>query len=184
MDGFSVRNNIMIIGATNFLHSLDPAFIRPGRFDHILELDLPTKAVRIDILKLHCQRTARSARKGVDLLIPWNFFSNCTVDFSGADLAAIVNESLLKTIRETKNAHNVKTLQHGLDRISTCSKNFLTLCPKDLFFQTRASYYESGVALISFLLTKLKNPLALHLKKTTKKFKISKNRKKNRVFCL
>lgn len=155
MDGFSKRNDLIVIGATNFFDLLDPAFIRPGRFDRIFQLELPTKAVRIEILQLH------ASQKGMDSSIPWSYFGRFTEGFSGADLSAIVNESLLKLIRENRKKHTLETLQHGLERISTYSKETIPDPQNDLFYSTRKAYYQAGIGVIHSLLEDLPNPLAL-----------------------
>lgn len=158
MDGFSKRNDLIVIGATNFFELLDPAFIRPGRFDRIFQLELPTKAVRIDILKLH------ALKKGFDPSIPWNYFGRITNGFSGADLSAIVNESLLRIIRDKEKIHTFETLQHGLNRISTYSlDNTLIKNSSSVLSQTRKAYYQSGIGLIYSFLPELPNQLCLEL---------------------
>ncbi len=172
MDGFSKRNDLIVIGATNFFELLDPAFIRPGRFDRIFQLELPTKAVRIDILKLH------ASEKGYDPLIPWNYFGRLTEGFSGADLSTVVNESLLKIIREKKNSHTLETLQHGLDRISTYSQQELVSTPSDIFTQVRKAYYQAGIGIIYSLIENLPNPLLLELSPKPKNLRYVKMEKK------
>jgi len=157
MDGFSKRNDLIVIGATNFFELLDPAFIRPGRFDRIFQLELPTKAVRVDILKLH------ASKNGFDSSIPWNYFGRMTEGFSGADLSAIVNESLLNIIRGKQKVHTLETLQHGLERISTYSKQDTLRKVGDLFTQIRKAYYQAGIGVIYSLVEELPNPLALEL---------------------
>ena len=91
MDSFSVKDGFLVIGTTNFLSSLDPAFIRSGRFDRILGLTYPPKQTRIAILKLHIKKKGNL----FDPKIPWNIFGLKTKDLSPADLAKVVNESSL-----------------------------------------------------------------------------------------
>ena len=172
MDGFSKRNDLIVIGATNFFDLLDPAFIRPGRFDRIFQLELPTKAVRIDILQLH------ASKKGFDSSIPWNYFGRMTDGFSGADLSTIVNESLLHIIRGNKNVHTVETLQHGLERISTYSKQDTLEKVGDLFTQNRKAYYQAGNGIIYSLVEELPNPLSLELSPRPKNLRYVKLEKK------
>ena len=133
MDGFSERNNVVVIAATNFVNSLDPAFIRPGRFDRIFQLELPSKLVRIEILKLHIKNKTQATDP-----ILWDYFGRCTSGFSGADLSAMVNESLLKIIRDKQNYHTNETLKHGLNRISTYSTESAS-ATNDIFLKTRLS---------------------------------------------
>ena len=91
MDSFSVKDGFLVIGTTNFLSSLDPAFVRSGRFDRILGLTYPPKQTRIAILKLHIQKKGNL----FDTKIPWNIFGIKTKDLSPADLSKVVNESSL-----------------------------------------------------------------------------------------
>lgn len=172
MDGFSKRNDLIVIGATNFFELLDPAFIRPGRFDRIFQLELPTKAVRTDILKLH------ASKKGFDSSIPWNYFGRLTEGFSGADLSAIVNESLLKIIREKQKVHTLETLQHGLERISTYSQQDTLQTSGDLFTQIRKAYYQAGMGIVYSLVEDLPNPLSLELSPRPKNLRYVKLEKK------
>jgi hypothetical protein len=95
MDSFSIKNGFIVIGTTNFLSSLDSAFVRSGRFDRIIGLNYPGKQTRIDILKLYTKR------QGFDPSISWNYFGEITKGFSAADLSKVVNESSLYLI-ETK----------------------------------------------------------------------------------
>jgi DNA polymerase III delta prime subunit len=96
MDSFSVKDGFLVIGTTNFLSSLDPAFVRSGRFDRILGLNYPPKKTRIAILKLHIQKKGNF----FDSEIPWNIFGLKTKDLSPADLAKIVNESSLYLLNQ------------------------------------------------------------------------------------
>ena len=96
MDNFSVNDGFLVIGTTNFLSSLDPAFVRSGRFDRILGLTYPPKQTRIAILKLHIQKKGNF----FDSKLPWNIFGVKTKDLSPADLAKIVNESSLYLVNQ------------------------------------------------------------------------------------
>jgi hypothetical protein len=96
MDSFSVKDGFLVIGTTNFLSSLDPAFVRSGRFDRILGLGYPPKQTRIAILKLHIQKKGSF----FDSKLPWNIFGLKTKDLSPADLAKIVNESSLYLVNQ------------------------------------------------------------------------------------
>jgi ATP-dependent Zn protease len=168
MDGFSQRKNLIIIGATNFFEALDPAFIRPGRFDRIFQLELPSQSVRIEILKLH------ASKNKIDKNIEWDYFGKYTAGFSGADLAAIVNESLLKVLHDKTKSHTFQSLHHGLDRICTYSKEETNLGEIDLFTKTRNSYYQAGRGIIHSLTPELKNLLSLDLKVRPKNLRYQK----------
>jgi len=96
MDSFSVKDGFLVIGTTNFLSSLDPAFVRSGRFDRILGLTYPPKKTRIAILKLHIHQKGNLFHPQ----IPWNIFGVKTKDFSPADLSKVVNESSLYLLNQ------------------------------------------------------------------------------------
>ena len=94
MDSFSVKDGFIVIGTTNFLSSLDSAFVRSGRFDRIIGLNYPSKQTRIAILKLYTKK------QGFDNSISWNYFGEITKGFSAADLSKVVNESSLYLIEK------------------------------------------------------------------------------------
>ena len=94
MDSFTVKSGFIVIGTTNFLSSLDSAFVRSGRFDRIIGLKYPGKQTRIDILKLYTKK------QGFDQTISWNYFGQITKGLSAADLAKVVNESSLYLIEK------------------------------------------------------------------------------------
>ena len=102
MDGFRTRGDIKIIAATNRIDILDPALLRPGRFDRIIEIPMPTLEGRHKILGIHARKMKRA--EGIDLLE----IAKQTEDASGADLKAIVVEAGMNAIRT--GAHEV-TLQ-------------------------------------------------------------------------
>jgi ATP-dependent 26S proteasome regulatory subunit len=96
MDSFSVKDGFIVIGTTNFLSSLDSAFVRSGRFDRIIGLNYPGKQTRIAILKLYTQK----GQNTFDDSISWNDFGEMTKGLSAADLAKVVNESSLYLIEQ------------------------------------------------------------------------------------
>ena len=102
MDGFRTRGDIKIIAATNRIDILDPALLRPGRFDRIIEIPMPTLEGRHRILEIHARKMKRA--QDIDLLV----IAKQTEDASGADLKAIVVEAGMNAIRT--GAHEV-TLQ-------------------------------------------------------------------------
>jgi ATP-dependent Zn protease len=126
LDGIQGRDGVIVIGATNRPEMLDQAVLRPGRFDKILELGLPTTEKRVEILKLY------GARLGYNSSISWEYFADRTVGFTAADLAILMNESSIKAIlNETQ--HTVDTVEYGIDRI-TCSETdkFVLFDPKSI----------------------------------------------------
>ena len=112
LDGLKPLNNIVVIGATNRFGILDPALLRPGRFNNFLYLSLPNEFKRIDLFKLY------SRKLGFNEDILWSYFSKRTEGLSSADIAAIVNESAIRAISENTK-HNIQSLELGLDRITT-----------------------------------------------------------------
>nr|YP_635847.1 cell division protein [Oltmannsiellopsis viridis]Q20EZ8.1 RecName: Full=ATP-dependent zinc metalloprotease FtsH homolog [Oltmannsiellopsis viridis]ABB82008.1 cell division protein [Oltmannsiellopsis viridis] len=110
MDGLNPLNGVIVFGATNRPEVLDPALIRPGRFDQILPIELPGKQKRVEILKLYAKKlgTAKS--------ISWEYFANRTVGLSAADLAAIMNQSTILAVFNDQR-HTLKTLEYGLNII-------------------------------------------------------------------
>ena len=112
MDSFSVDDGFVVVGTTNFLHRLDSAFIRSGRFDRIISLNSPSKKIRLDILQSQAffteEQLIRNAKpaslfnklNGTKIdssqkSFPWNYFGHYTHGFSPAHLARLINESLL-----------------------------------------------------------------------------------------
>ena len=157
LDGFSKQDKVVIIGATNFSDSLDTAFIRPGRFDRVFQLEYPHHKARTAILKLHVDRHNKKRGK---TLIDWGKLSQLTVGFTGADLAAMVNESLLYAIRiRDKTVHDTVTLEHGFYRIATYSQpqklqNSWWGDQERLFTETCQAYYKGSKQLFAIYFKK------------------------------
>ena len=116
LDGLTPLNNIMVFGATNRPHILDPALLRPGRFYKIIKLKLPDQRKRIQILKLYISQMKKRSS------VPWYYFSQRMEGLSAADIAAIVNESALVSICNNK-AHTLKSLEKGFERVTSYSSN-------------------------------------------------------------
>ena len=112
MDSFSVKDGFIVIGTTNFLSSLDSAFIRSGRFDRIIGLNYPGKQTRIAILKLYTQK----GRNIFDKSISWNHFGEITKGLSAADLAKVVNESALYLIQSGSKASESQIFSENIHR--------------------------------------------------------------------
>jgi transitional endoplasmic reticulum ATPase len=93
MDGLESLHNVIIIGASNRPDMLDPALLRPGRFDRMIKIGTPDLAARKEILKVHAKGKPLAA--DVDL----NEIAKRTDGYTGADLAAVVNEATMSTIR-------------------------------------------------------------------------------------
>nr|WQA10874.1 ftsH [Streptosarcina sp. YL-2023a] len=148
LDGLFSRNGVFVIGATNRPKVLDQALMRPGRLDQVLELQLPGKTKRIEILKLY------SKKLGVDRSVVWNYLANRTVGFSAADLAALMNESAMQAILQDT-VHTIETIEKGIDLISSYSiekPNLAGKTFKDPFHVSRLAYYQAGKAIVHSLL--------------------------------
>ncbi|MDJ0755534.1 MAG: ATP-dependent zinc metalloprotease FtsH [Ardenticatenaceae bacterium] len=112
MDGFSNETNVIVIAATNRADVLDPALLRPGRFDRKVIVDLPDLRGREKILKVHAR--GKPLSKDVNL----NDVARLTAGFSGADLENLLNESAIFTARRGGNLISMTDMQDAFDRIA------------------------------------------------------------------
>jgi len=111
MDGFDIRNGVMIIGATNRPDVLDPSLLRPGRFDRQVMVDIPDRKGRVAILKVHAK--GKKLAKAVKLYD----IAKRTPGFSGADLANVLNEAAILASRRNGNEILSKDIDDAIDRI-------------------------------------------------------------------
>ncbi len=111
MDGFEANTGVIVISATNRPDVLDPALLRPGRFDRRITIDLPDLKGRLGILKLHGKKVKLA--ENVDLSI----LARGTPGFSGADLANLINEAALLAARENKDAVEMPELEEARDKV-------------------------------------------------------------------
>jgi cell division protease FtsH len=111
MDGFELKDNIILIAATNRPDILDPALLRPGRFDRQIVVDRPDRAGREQILKVHSK--GKPIAKEIDLAA----IAGQTPGFTGADLANLVNEAALLTARHGKKTITEVELEEGIMRV-------------------------------------------------------------------
>lgn len=111
MDGFFKLSQIIIIAATNRIDMLDPALIRPGRFDRKIKINLPNLKAREAILKVHAKN------KNISLDVDFYKLALITEGASGAQLAAILNEALILAIRNNKDQINKLFLEQAIKRI-------------------------------------------------------------------
>ncbi|MDP8922121.1 MAG: ATP-dependent zinc metalloprotease FtsH [Chloroflexota bacterium] len=112
MDGFDPRSRVIVLAATNRPDVLDPALLRPGRFDRQVRLDLPDAAARRQILALHAR--GKPLAEGVDLeaLVPQ------TTGLSGADLENLLNEAAILCARDNRTALQMHDFEEALDRVT------------------------------------------------------------------
>ncbi|MEO6214115.1 MAG: ATP-dependent zinc metalloprotease FtsH [Vicinamibacterales bacterium] len=143
MDGFDARKGVIIMGATNRPEVLDPALLRPGRFDRQVLVDKPDIRGREDILQIHV-RTVKIG-EGVDLKI----IAARTAGFAGADLANLVNEAALLAARKDKTAVEMKDFDDAIDRIVAGLEKKRVMNDKE---RRIVAYHESGHAIVASIL--------------------------------
>ena len=127
LDGLHALENILVIGATNRLEILDPALMRPGRFQRILRFNLPDYQARINLLKLYTSASKIGMEK-----ISWDYFSKRTHGLSSADIASIVFASELTAIQQSK-THTFETLERGIDLITSFPSDPVMYRLKNIF---------------------------------------------------
>jgi cell division protease FtsH len=111
MDGFSASMGVTVLGATNRPDILDPALLRPGRFDRQVVVDAPDVEGRVAILQLHSR--GRPLAEGVD----WSRIAKQTPGFTGAELANLVNEAALVAVRAGRTEIDIDDLEEAVDRV-------------------------------------------------------------------
>src|SRR5680860_708118 len=141
MDGFDVRGGVILIAATNRPDILDPALLRPGRFDRQIGVDAPDLAGRQQILKVHSRGKAMAEH--VDLLS----IARRTPGFTGADLANVLNEAALLTARLNKRAIDDESLEEAIDRVIAGPQRRTRLMGEKEKLIT--AYHEGGHALVA-----------------------------------
>ena len=140
MDGFDARKGVIIMGATNRPEVLDPALLRPGRFDRQVLVDKPDIRGREEILRIHV-KTVKIA-EGVDLKV----IAARTAGFAGADLANLVNEAALLAARKDKLEVGMKDFDAAIDRIIAGLEKKRVMNDKE---RRIVAYHESGHAIVA-----------------------------------
>jgi len=143
MDGFNPNDNVIILAATNRGDLLDPALLRPGRFDRRVVLDMPDLEDRQAILAIHAR--GKPFVKEVN----WENVARRTVGFSGADLENMLNEAAILAARENRNSINVEDIEEAATKVK--------LGPEKKRLQSEeerkmTAYHEAGHAVVSFVL--------------------------------
>jgi len=141
MDGFDVRGGVILIAATNRPDVLDPALLRPGRFDRQISVEAPDLAGRTQILKVHARGKPIAA--DVDL----QAVARRTPGFSGADLANVLNEAALLTARISKKTIDDDALDEAIDRVMSGPQKKTRLMNEHERLIT--AYHEGGHALVA-----------------------------------
>lgn len=144
MDGFGTNSGVIVLAATNRADMLDPALLRPGRFDRHIYLELPNLTERKEIFKVHVRPLV------YDDSIDINFLAAQTPGFSGADIANICNEAALIAARRKKEKVNRQDFVDAIDRIvAGLEKKSKIISPEE---KKTIAYHEAGHAVVSWLL--------------------------------
>jgi len=147
MDGFDTNTNVIVIAATNRPDVLDPALLRPGRFDRQVVLDNPDIRGRIQVLEVHAR--GKPFEKNVNI----QTLAKQTPGFSGADLANLLNEGAILAARRNKKAIGMSELEEAIDRvISGPERKSRIISEKE---KAITAYHEVGHALVARMLPNL-----------------------------
>jgi cell division protease FtsH len=141
MDGFTPSETVIVLAATNRPDVLDPALLRPGRFDRHVTVDLPTKKGRWEILKVHTRNTPLADDVDLDNI------ARGSVGMSGADLANLVNEAALLATREDKDKVDSADFDAARDKVIMGAKREEFISPKN---KRMTAYHEVGHALVAW----------------------------------
>ena len=142
MDGFDPRTGVIVLGATNRPEILDPALLRPGRFDRRVAVQPPDRAGREAILRVHTRSVPLA--DGVDL----GAIASTTPGMVGADLANVVNEAALLAARREHTRVNSEDFYNALERIVLGAERKVMISDDD---RRRTAYHEAGHALVGML---------------------------------
>lgn len=150
MDGFNTEQGLILVAATNRPDTLDPAILRPGRFDRHIVVNLPDIKGREEILKVHTRKIKLEAT--VDL----KSVASQTPGFSGADIANLCNEAALVAARKSKKAVDIHDFEKSVERVLMGPEKKSRIISKKE--KEITALHESGHALLSLLLPEV-NPL-------------------------
>jgi cell division protease FtsH len=143
MDGFTQNDNVIVMAATNRGDMLDPALVRPGRFDRRVMVSLPDLEERKYILKIHAKG------KPLDKNLTWERIARRTVGFSGADLENMLNEAAIAIAREARQAITMEDIEEASMKVKYGpSKKRL----RDDYERELTAYHEAGHAVLAHVL--------------------------------
>jgi cell division protease FtsH len=146
MDGFEASSGIIIMAATNRPDVLDPALLRPGRFDRKVIVDRPDTEGRVDILKVHARNKPLSDDVKLEII------AKRTPGFSGADLENLLNEAAILAARRNKKLVTMAEMEEAIDRVvmgPERKRRRITDRDKEVF-----AFHEAGHAVVAFYLPK------------------------------
>ena len=141
MDGFDAKAGVVILAATNRPDSLDPALLRPGRFDRRIPVELPDLKGRVEILKVHVKDIKKEDN------IDYEKIGRATAGASGADLANMVNEGALRAVREGRDKMSERDLEESVEVVlAGYEKKNAVISPRE---KRIIAYHEVGHALVA-----------------------------------
>mgnify|MGYP001098658255 CR=1 FL=1 len=144
MDGFSQDTKIIVLASTNRPDILDPALLRPGRFDRKIVLDVPDKKSRIEVLKIH------SKNKPLEKNVDFNEIAERTSGFSGADLANLANEAAIYAARQKKTKVDQSDFLESIEKVLLGpERRSYAMSKKE---KEITAYHEAGHAIVSSFL--------------------------------
>ncbi len=141
MDGFETNTAVVVLAATNRGDLLDPALLRPGRFDRRVVLEMPDLEARENIIKIHAQG------KPVDSKVNWKTVAKRTVGFSGADIENMLNEAAIKAARENKVKIDMSDIEEAALKVKLGSEKKRNQTEDD---RKMTAYHEAGHALVNY----------------------------------
>lgn len=146
MDGFTPNDNVIVIAATNRGDLLDPALLRPGRFDRRVVLDMPDKDGRLAILKIHAKN------KHFAKEINWERVADRTVGFSGADLENMLNEAAILAARDNELEVHMKDIEEAATKVKMgpAKKRLQSELDRKI-----TAYHEAGHGIVTHFLPKM-----------------------------
>ncbi len=143
MDGFSPGSTVIVLAATNRPDVLDPALLRPGRFDRHITVDLPSIKARRELLELHSREVPITENVDFEKL------ARGTVGLTGADIRNLVNEAALWATRQDKDKVDMDDFEHARDRVLMGAKREEVLTEKE---KEITAYHEAGHAVLAWLI--------------------------------
>jgi len=146
MDGFTPNDNVIVLAATNRGDLLDPALLRPGRFDRRVVLDMPDKEGRVAILKIHA--TGKKMSKNIN----WERVSDRTVGFSGADIENMLNEAAIQAARADKKQIDESDIEEAATKVKLGPAKKKLQSDED---KKITAYHEAGHAIVTHVLPKM-----------------------------
>jgi cell division protease FtsH len=142
MDGFEAGTNVIVLGATNRPEILDPALLRPGRFDRRIAVQVPDRNGRAEILRIHTRSVPLADSVDLDAI------AASTPGMSGADLALLVNEAALFAARRDHERVELNDFTDAIEKIILGTERQVVMSHSD---RERTAYHESGHALVGML---------------------------------